>query len=236
MRNRHSQLRRIELSVTPTQAVNAYLDDTLRTYESLDAQAAAEAEQRSPPPRNRIARQVTDAIEAGMRGQDRDLSVAAGHRGRADADFLLNLHFLANEEVLKLEYHQQLHLARLAHHLPFVSDGDADRAQSWGYDVLAVATDAEAILGAVEHTRRRYFDGREILFQATLDAVARSRTRLLALRDSAEQVGVLDPQHRNEFQAEIKRLAPQVTREIVDRLSGMAHVVTQSALRSPARS
>jgi hypothetical protein len=151
----------IEAALTPMQAILLWLrrehqGKTTQEYERWLFERPVAA-----LPRNRVARQVVSAIQAGMKGQDPVRIQQAARQAQMETDFLLLLVFRTNSVIQDQSHSVWLRILAL---LTMIFNGVLrDKSDDLVAAFREAAAELFALPLAVERIQGRYFDGECIL-------------------------------------------------------------------------
>ena len=178
MRSGERRLAKIEISLSPTQAVLLWLEEA-HQHGSLQGYARWLKEQpEAAYPLVHLPRQVRNAVRDAARGQRRQDIDALILRAERDVTFLFKLFMEAHARVLDARKADALGTVWLLERLRRFSTATRqqlrEEASTWRELALPLAAESFALTEMVETVERRYFGGHAVLFPDEADHLAQS--------------------------------------------------------------
>jgi len=156
---------RIEVALTPKQAVMLWLSQEQQGRTSVEICRDLLQLPRSAAPRSKVGAQVAMAIRTAMKGQDSERIAQAVRQARMEADFLLLLINRANFLVLDDKQVRWLKIVLLyerRRNLALSENGAEDLDEFVKY-LRTTAIEIQAMQAATKAIQEQDFDGQEIL-------------------------------------------------------------------------
>ena len=189
------RLQKIETSLTPTQAVLLWLDDTLQHGSLIEHARWLKEQPEAAYPLVRLPRQVRQAVREAAKGQPRDQVDVLIRQAERDVTFLYELWSLLTAKVVEAQRPHALAFLFLLERFRRLLDPGKQKPTEmafWREHALPLAGEVYALATVVEQIQRQYFGGRPVLFAddaAILASTTEDWDNLLAMyRDHVEQL------------------------------------------------
>jgi hypothetical protein len=168
VKNQRKRLRTIELELTPEQIVFLWINNVLREGSYYDVWRCV------PEPRTYIANAVSEAVSKSMRGSANTLVEQAIREARMKADFVYLLFLQPNTYIYNSVAPMRVSLGLLASGIRILlsqEKQDAGHLTNFGWYLRFMIEEALEFEEAVNRVRTEYFDGQNILFRETTNAL-----------------------------------------------------------------
>jgi hypothetical protein len=187
---KQKRLIRIEASLTPKQAVRLWLRQEHQGKTSDEYLRWMMQRPPSAAPRSRVGRQVVDAIQAAMRGQQPAQVHQAVRQGQMHTDFLILLVNRTNWVILDDSRCRWLQIALLHERLRNValSDDEGKAVNEWAVRLREFAIEMFSLQAASELIRGQYFDGECILLKDAIEDLEQQTKLVQNMMDAYDRV------------------------------------------------
>jgi len=173
------RLKKIEISLTPKEAVLLWLKNATTQAEDWTTYIADRFSRGEKPPRDEIADQIEGAIHQAMKGEKADQVDQAIRQAVREGDFLFMLFFRVNIEVMAESKANMLQVSLLAEQIQGIFERDSfsdekrisdqTRVADWRARALSYTGEIYCTQATIEVLERRYFDGASILVPDVAD-------------------------------------------------------------------
>ncbi len=176
------RLERVAVSLTPQQAVLAWLEEAHQHQTMAEYSASLVGQPDLAFPLHGIPHRVAEAVRSAMKGQPREVVERVVRQQVRDGAFLVYLAIGANTRVLEERRVYWLHLILQIERQGAVLQGwerwDAARVQRWNDQAANLAHQVLCQAFAIELLAQRYFAGHTPLFPATAAELAEQQAHV----------------------------------------------------------